>query len=235
MPEQPTTRQRRFFERELESFRSNLLIMGEKAVEIVTLALQALREQDPLIAQRILAADDEIDDMEITIDGEAVRYLSLRAPVAHDLRLLTVGMKVGHELERVGDESVSIARRVQHLSGMMPVKEFHHLPQMGEFALSMLRESIEAFVNGDEEKARAIAVKDKLVDNLNAENVEILTETITTRPDQVATSLELIFVSKSLERVADHATNIAEEAIYLKIGQDVRHDPTLKAQKHGLD
>ncbi len=222
---------KRFFHSELEQFRSNLLLMGERSVEIVRTAKRAVLESDVELAANVMKSDDAIDQLELVIDAEAIRYISMRAPVARDLRLLTVGMKAAHDLERVGDEATSIARRVVKLDASLPVRDFMALPQMFDMCLDMLRDAINSFIDGDLEKALGIPLRDKDVDNLNRHHFDRLAEIITRNPGQVNTCLDLMFISKSIERIADHATNIAEEVVYLYRGEDVRHSQAVKDAK----
>ncbi len=139
----------RFYDSELETLRTHFILMGEKAIEIVKLAMRSLLERDGELAREAIAIDDDIDKLEVTVDNEAIRFISLRAPVASDLRLLTLGMKAGHELERIGDEAVGIAKRAIRLSGYAPMKEFFHLPDMVDLALRLLRDAIDSFIDED--------------------------------------------------------------------------------------
>ena len=223
---------KRFFHNELEEFRSNIVLMGERCIEIVRDAVRALQEFDHEQAKAVLEKDDAIDSLEVMIDTEAVRYISLRSPVASELRLLTVGMKVSNDLERVGDESCTIAKRALKLAAGVPVKELHNIPLMARKAMVQLREAIDSFLEGDINKARSIPVRDREIDALHKENYEIITRQIKSSPEDVHRLLDLIFISKSLERIADHATNIAEEVIYLFSGEDVRHSPEVKEYKN---
>lgn len=222
---------KRFFHSELEAFRSNIVLMGERCLDIVQLSIRGLLQGEVDLVDEVIARDDAIDRLEVTIDSEAIRYISLRAPVATELRLLTVGMKVGHDLERVGDESVSIAKRTRSLAGHQPIRDFLAIPHMAELAQAMLRDSIDSFLEGDAEKAIEIPVRDRDVDRLNHDNYSRLAKRLAEEPDAIASTLDLMFISKSLERVADHATNIAEEVVFLLRGEDVRHASWLKARK----
>lgn len=205
--------------------------MGERCVEIVRLAHQAVVDCDVELAKAILQRDDAIDQLELILDAEAIRYISMRAPVARDLRLLTVGMKAGHDLERVGDEATSIARRVIKLDASMPVRDYLTLPLMFDLTREMLRDAIDSFIDGDVEKATSLPIRDKDVDQLNRQNYDALAEAISKDPAKVNQYLDLMFISKSLERIADHASNIAEEVVYLFRGEDVRHSQNVKEAK----
>lgn len=219
---------KRFFHDELEHFRTHIVLMGEKAIGLVRLSMQALLDRDPDLIQDIYDRDDEIDRLEVEIDSEAIRYISLRQPVASELRLLAVGMKTGHDLERVGDEATSIAKRAAQLSGEMPILDFRRIPEMGEMVTLMLEDTLSCLLEEDESLALSICQRDKRVDELNRENFRDYTQILTDSPDQSRRALELMFISKSLERIGDHATNIAEEVVFLLRGQDVRHTEEVK-------
>ena len=214
---------KRFFDSELESFRSNLVLMGETAVRQVQQAMKALVEADLSLADQVAAADDELDQLEIKIDEEAIRYMSLRSPVATELRLVIVGMKASHDLERVGDEATNIVRRVARLSTEPPLKPYVDLPRMAAIAIEMLRDALDCFLQVDADKALTVCKRDKEVDDINRQLYRELSSYMIERPETTSRALELMFISKSVERIADHATNIAEEMIYLAKGEDVRH------------
>lgn len=219
---------KRFFDSELETLRSHLIQMGEKAVEQVRLAVRAVVENEPDLARQVRAGDDVLDRLEVLIDEEGVRYMSLRNPIATDLRLVVVGMKAGHDLERVGDEANNIAKRAIRLAGEPPVKPFVDLPRMSEIALTMLRDALDCFLHHDNDKALAVIRRDKEVDDLNKQIYRELSSYMVEKPDTISRALELMFISKSIERIADHATNIAEEMVYLAKGEDIRHNDELK-------
>ena len=141
---------KRFFDSELETFRSHLILMGEIAVRQVRDATKALVEGDPSLADRVVAADDELDNLELKIDEEAIRYMNLRSPVATELRLIIVGMKAAHDLERVGDETTNIARRVVRLAADRPEGPFVDLPRMASIAIEMLRAALVEHRRGDD-------------------------------------------------------------------------------------
>jgi phosphate transport system protein len=219
---------KRFFDVELETFRSQLIRMGEIAIEQVRAAIKALVESDRALADQIIAADDKIDELEIMIDDEAIRYVNLRTPIASDLRLVIVGMKASHDLERVGDEATSIAKRAVKLSAEPPLKPYIDIPRMANIALEMLCDALDCFLQEDEAKAIAVCRRDREVDELNRQLYRELTSFMVEKPETISRAIELMFISKSLERIADHATNIAEETIYLGKGKDVRHSAEVK-------
>ena len=225
-PEFPVMK--RFFDGELETFRSHLILMGETSIRQVRNALKALVDGDVNLAQAVIATDDELDTLEVKIDDEAVRYMNLRAPVASELRLVIVGMKASHDLERVGDEASSIAKRAVRLSAEPQLKPYIDLPHMASIALEMLRDALDCFLNGDVEKAVAVCHRDAEVDLLNKQLYRELSSFMVENPATISRALELMFISKSIERIADHATNIAEEMIFLAKGQNVRHTEQVK-------
>jgi phosphate transport system protein len=225
---------KRFFDAELETFRSQLILMGETAIEQVRTALQALMEANIGLANQVIAADDKLDQLEVEIDNEAVRYMNLRAPIASELRLVIVGMKASHDLERVGDEATSIAKRAIKLSAEPPLKPYIDIPRMVTMALEMLRDALDCFLQVDEARAVAVCKRDAEVDNLNRQLYRELTSFMIERPETISRAIELMFISKSIERIADHATNIAEEMIYLSQGKDVRHSDEVKKDSKPL-
>lgn len=226
---------KRFFDAELEAFRSNLLQMGDRSIDQVRLAMRALTESDLSLSEKVIAADDEIDKLEVKIDEEAIRYMTLRGPVASELRLVVVGMKASHDLERVGDEATSIARRARKLAIEPRLELYADLPRMTNIALEMLRSALDCFVQEDEQKALAVIRRDSEVDNLNRLVYRRLTSYMLEKPDTIARALELMFISKSIERIADHATNIAEEMVFLAGGEDIRHSHLAKSDQPFLD
>lgn len=219
---------KRFFDVELETLRSHLVQMGEKSIEQVRLAVRAVVDRDPEIARQVRAGDDVLDHLEVQIDEEGMRYMSLRNPLATDLRLVVVGMKAGHDLERVGDEANNIAKRAIRLAHEAPVKPLVDLPRMADIALAMLRDALDCFLQHDNEKALAVIRRDQEVDDLNKQIYRELSSYMVEKPETISRALELMFISKSIERIADHATNIAEEMVYLAKGEDIRHLDELK-------
>lgn len=221
----------RFFEEELKVLRSHLIEMGQKSVEQVELALRALLEGDSGLATQVRAQDDDLDRLEMEIDAEAISYISLRAPVARELRLVVVGMNVGRDLERVGDEATNIAKRAVRLSGQVPPAGAQEdLKRMGGMVVEMLQDALDAFLHGNADKALELGRRDKEVDRLDKQISKDLARRMKEEPGFIPIAFELLFVSRSLERIADHATNIAEEVIFLLRGRDVRHKKIQSAE-----
>lgn len=207
---------------ELGELKEKLLTMASHAETAVNEALRALLERDYDLALRVKEDDNVIDQLEVEIDDMALHLLA-KAPLASDLRLVTVAMKISQNLERVGDEATKIAKRARDLSQEPPVKVVVDLPRMSRLALEMLKASLDSFVNRDPVKARALIPRDKEVDGINKQITNQLADYMVANPDTIKRCLNLITVSRSLERIADHATNVAEEVVYLYEAQDIRH------------
>jgi len=213
----------RYFHKELEAVRSHLMIMGEKAIENSNLAMKALLESDLAVAEEVINADDEIDDIEMQIDEEVARYISLRAPVARDLRLLFVAVKASHDLERVADEATSISSRTKKaLSLGKPIDRYGTVPRMCEIALAMLRDAMRCFIEEESDRALSIYQRDKIVDDLNRDNLKLFVDLMKSDSALVDPMTEMVFISKSFERIADHAKNIAEEVYYLLTAKSLK-------------
>jgi len=210
------------FETGIESLRQKLLLMASHVETSVHQAVLSLTERDHDLALKVKADDDIIDRFEIEIDEQAIQLLT-KAPLATSLRLVTVAMKISQNLERVGDEASKIAKRARDLSQESPVKIDLELPRMAKMALAMLKGALDAFVNRDPIAARAIIPRDKEVDALNRECNQRLADHMMANPDAIKRCLHLIVVCKSLERIADHAKNVAEEVVYLCEALDIRH------------
>jgi phosphate transport system protein len=213
----------RHFEQELSELRDKLLAMASHAETAVQAAVRGLTERKDELAQKVIADDAIIDRFEIEMDELAVRLLALKAPVASDLRLITVAMKISHDLERVGDEATTIARRALELNKEPQLKPYVDIPRMAGIGLEMLKEALDAFVNRTPENARAIIPRDKEVDAINKQLHRELASFMIESPATITRALNLMVISKSLERIADHATNIAEEVVYIYEAQDIRH------------
>jgi len=206
----------------MNQLKESLLAMASHAESALTRAMRAMVERDDLLAQAVMDDDNIIDQFEVEIDDIAIHLLA-KAPVATDLRLTTVAMKISQNLERVGDSAVTIARRAVELNTEPQLKAYVDLPRMATMALEMMREAISAFINREPDKARAVVRRDTEVDNLNRQLHRELSSFMVERPANISRCLNLMVVSKCLERIADHATNIAEDVVYLYEAVDIRH------------
>jgi phosphate transport system protein len=209
-------------EKELADLKQVLLTMAAHARDAVTRAIKALTERDEELARRVIVDDSIVDQLEIKVDEMAVTLLS-KAPLASDLRLITIAMKASHDLERVCDEATTIARRALELNTEPQLKPYVDIPKMAQLGLQMLDDAIDAFVNREPDKARAVIARDKEVDAMNKQLHRELASYMIERPSTITRALNLMVISKSLERIADHATNIGEEVVFLFEGRDIRH------------
>lgn len=207
---------------EMNRLKESLLAMASHAESAVARAMRSLVERDDALAHQVQEDDTILDQFEIEIDDIALSILT-KAPLATDLRLTTVAMKISQNLERVGDEAVTIARRALDLGTEPQLKPYVDLPRMATMSLEMLRDAISAFISRDPDKARGVVPRDQDVDDLNRQLHRELSSYMVERPTTITRCLHLMVISKSLERIADHATNIAEEVVYLYEAKDIRH------------
>lgn len=212
-----------FFDDEVGVFKEKLLIMGSYAESAVSQAVQAVIERSDKLAGQVQENDDIMDRYEIEIDDMAIQLLS-KAPLASGLRLITVAMKISQNLERVGDEATTISRRAVELNREPPLKARIDIQHMAALALVMLKDALDSFVNKNAEKARSIVPRDKEVDALNRQYHRDLSNCMMENPATIMRCLNLMTICKSLERVGDHAANIAEEVVYLCEARDIRHE-----------
>ena len=210
------------FELGLDGLRQKLLLMASRAETAVNQAVQALVQRDHDLVLRVKSDDDNIDRLEVEIDELAIQLLT-KAPLATNLRLVTVAMKISQDLERIGDEASKIAKRARDLAQEPPVKVHLELPTMATRALGMLKAALDAFVHRDSVAARAVIPLDKEVDALNKQVHAALVQHMLANPEAISRCLHWMVAAKSLERIADHATNIAEDVVYLYEAQDIRH------------
>jgi phosphate transport system protein len=211
------------FEMGLEDLRKKLLLMASRAEAAVNDSVQSLMQRNRDLALKVRADDDIIDQFEIEIDEMAIQLLT-KAPLASNLRLVTVAMKVSQNLERIGDEATKIARRARDLAQEPAVKIAVDLPRLAGLALAMVKDSLDPLVQRDSAAARAIVPRDREVDALNRDMHAALVQHMMEHPDNISRCLHWIVAAKSLERIADHAKNIAEEVVYLCEAQDIRHN-----------
>jgi len=210
------------FEQELSALKNTLLTMASHAESAVRRAVEALVQRDSDLAERVRADDTVIDRFEVELDEMAIGLLS-KAPLASDLRLIAVTMKISQNLERVGDEACKVAGRARDLAQEPPLKMNVPIPQLADQALHMLKASLDSFVNQDPAAARALIPQDKRVDALNKDIHHQLADHMISSPETITRCLALMVAAKSLERIADHAKNVAEEVVYLCEAEDIRH------------
>lgn len=220
------------FEQDLAALRNSLLLMASHAESAVRQSVEAVVSRDYDLALRVREADGVIDRYEVEVDEMAIGLLA-KAPLAGDLRLIAVTMKISQNLERVGDEATKIAKRARDLSQEPPLKRLVPIPQLAELALRLLHSSLDAFVIQDAPAAHALIPQDKEVDALNKDIHRQLADLMIENAETITRCLNLMVVAKSLERIADHAKNVAEEVVYLCEARDIRHTGKGKTQSGG--
>ena len=220
MSETHTIRQ---FEEELRLIKEKVLRLGGLVEEGIANSIKALVERDTQLAERTIENDHVVNGLEVEIDELCLKVLALRQPAASDLRLITTAIKIITDLERIGDMAVNVCERVLELNEEAPLKPYIDIPRMAEAAQRMLKESLDAFVNGDTDLATKVLVEDDFVDDLNRQIFRELLTFMMEDPNTISRAMKILFISKYLERIADHATNIAEMVVFMVKGKVIRH------------
>src|SRR5262245_15203639 len=215
--------ERHHFEEQLQALKQRLLHMGALVEEHVHQAIEALMERRLDLADSVAASDKEVNDLQIEIDDRALKLLALQNPLATDLRLITAAMKINSDLERIGDQAVNIAQNVTKILLHPPLQPVINLTRMAQIAEGMTRDALDAFVRKDIVLARAVLQRDDEVDQLKDHVFRVLLTYMMADPGTIERALALILISRNLERIADHSTNIAEDVIFLVEAKDVRH------------
>jgi phosphate transport system protein len=210
-------------ESELDRIRTLFLQMCVRAESMVRLSIRSVVDRDLSLGRSVVAADRELDRLEVEIDKLCLKYLATRQPIDAELRTITTIMKMVTDLERIGDLSVNVAERGLELSAGTGIEPGLDLPQMGEIAADMVRMAADAFLEGDPRTAREVIAKDTEVDDLNRQAFEKWMAAMAAHPDQIDRALSLTSMSKHIERIADHACNLGEMIVFLVEGRDMRH------------
>lgn len=213
----------RQFDQELNALKENLLKMASLAEEAIAKSIKALVERDSILAQEIIDRDSEINLLEIEINNQCLKLLALKQPMAVDLRFITSAMKIISHLERIADQAVNISQRTLELIKQPLLKPLIDIPRMAELAQEMVRTSIDSLVNKDSLLAKRIGERDNLVDDLNDQIFRELLTYMIEDPRTIKRAIELILVGRHLERIADLATNISEEVVYILNGKNIKH------------
>jgi len=208
---------------ELDDLRHKLIQLGGKVEQEIAHSVRALTERDSDLANQVLAADREVNRLEISVDETCRRLLALRQPAASDLRLITTALKIVVDLERMGDLAVNIAEKAIDLNQSPPLPPVHDLTKLAQLCQSQLRAALDAFVDGDADKAEVVIKDDLLLDALYHKLFNDLLALMMEDPRNIRRANNLLFVAKHLERLGDHATNVAEMVVYMVRGTDVRH------------
>ena len=213
----------RHFQEELEALQGRLLEMGGLAEERVRAAIQGLVSRDTAVIDKVLHGDEPINELHIEIDNRCFKLLALHQPMAADLRAIVAAVKINTDLERVGDLAVNIAEAAKRYTQHPPVKQLIDIPRMGNIAQTMLRDSLDSFVRRDTALAQQVLNEDDRLDALKTQIFRELLNYMLEDPGTVEPALDLILISRHLERIGDHATNVAEDVIFMVSARDVRH------------
>ena len=213
----------RHFDEELKTLKEEILRMGALVEEQIAHAIKALVDRDSALARRVIENDHQVNAMDVQIDEDCLRLIALHQPMAKDLRFLTTAMKISTELERMSDLAENISERAIELNEEPQLKPFIDIPRMADHAQRMVKESLDAFVNQDSQLARKVCRDDDFIDDLNHQIFRELLSFMIEDPQTTTRAIRISFVSKNLERLADHATNIAELVVYLVEGKIIRH------------
>jgi phosphate transport system protein len=213
----------RHFDQELEELKNKLLLMGGRTEAIIQKSVEALTRRDAALARGVFDDDHAIDRLEIDIEERCVGLLALRQPLAADLRSITAALKISNDLERMGDHAVNIATCAARLAEVPPLKPLVDIPRMADMAASMLRDALDAFVRRDAATARRLCRRDDEVDNLNRQLFRELLSYMMEDPATITRAMDLILVARNLERIADLATNVAEEVVFIAEARIIKH------------
>jgi len=213
----------RHFHEELAHVKSRLLTMSGEAESALELAVEGLLERSSEKAKAVIAGDRRIDALEVEIEEQVVNLLALQQPMARDLRMLTSALKIANDLERVGDHAVNIAQSVERLARSRPIAPEPEIVEMARLAREMLSDALEAFIRGDAAAGREVCRRDDKVDALHRSVFRILLTFMMEDPHMISAGMELFLVSRNLERVADLATNIGEDVVFLVEGKSIKH------------
>lgn len=221
------------FQKELQALKENLLKMATLVEGTIHDAVRSLVKRDSDLANQIFEREKQINEMELVIDEMCLKLLALRQPMAVDLRFITSAMKIITDLERMGDQAVNIAERALSLNQEQQLKPYIDLPRMAEIAQSMVKDVLDAFVNRDVQLARSVCERDDLVDGLNDQVVRELLTYMLSDPKTITRAVHLMIVARCLERIADHATNIAEDVIFMVAALVIKHHADAKEGEKG--
>jgi phosphate transport system protein len=213
----------RHFDEELKHLKQHLLQMADTAQEMIGLAVKALAERKESLAQEVFKLEESVNHMEIEIEDQVLRLLALRQPAGGDLRLLTAILKINNDLERVADQAVNISELAIDLLKTPPLKPLIDIPHMANLAQKMIKNSLDAFVNQNPELAKQVCRDDDEVDRINDQVFRELLTYMMEDPKSITRAVDLILVSRNIERVADHATNISEDVIFIVQGKNIKH------------
>ena len=221
----------REYERELQEIKNRLIYLGALTERAIERSVRALLERDSELARQVICEDDQIDALDVELEERCIRLLALRQPAARDLRFITTAIKINGHLERIGDMAGNIAEKAIILNEVPQIKPYIDLPRMAEISRGMIRDSLDALVHGNIAQARKVREEDDTIDQLNEQIFRELLTFMLEDPRKIHASLYIMQISKSLERISDHAAGIADMVIYMVTGQSVRHQPACEPKE----
>ena len=213
----------RKFEERLDDLKQLLLKMAAKAESMIHMSIQELVQRDPAVGESLPTLEDQVNRLQIRIDDRAFKLLALQQPMAHDLRFIIAAMKISADLERIADQAINIMENTRVLLQFPELKPLIDIPRMADIASRMVHDALDAFVDRDGPKARDVVLRDDQVDALKNQLFRELLTYMLSDPKSIQVAMQLILVSRHLERIADHATNIAEDVVYMVEAKDIRH------------
>lgn len=213
----------RHFDRDLQELKERILYMGSLAETMIHLAIKGLVDRQPDLGKDIARQERDVNQLQIEIDDRAIKMIALHQPTASDLRFLAAAMKINSDLERIADQAVNISETTEYLLQEPPLKPLIDVPRMAQIASKMLKDALDSFVNRDENLARSVLVRDDQVDELKDQVFRELLTYMISDASTIKRGLDLILIARNIERIADHATNIAEDVVYVILGKDIRH------------
>jgi phosphate transport system protein len=217
----------RHFDDQLQEVFKKIVLMGSLAESMIELAIRSLVERNEGLAMDVMSKEDEVNALQLDIDDEALRLIALHQPVAKDVRFLFTATKIVTDVERIADQAKNIVQNASYVLAQPPLKPLVDLPIMGEIAQKMVRDALSAVINRDTTLAEKVIEEERKVDAFRDQIFRTLLTYMMADPGTIQRALSLILISRNIERIGDHATNIAEEAIYIVLGRDIRHSPKL--------
>jgi phosphate transport system protein len=213
----------RHFDRDLQQVKERILYMGSLTETMIHIAIKALVDREVALTKGVYQQEEEVNRLQIEIDDQCLKMIALHAPAASDLRFITAAMKINSDLERIGDQAVNICQTTEYVLQEPVLKPLIDVPRMAQIASRMLKDALDSFVNRDENLARSVLVRDDEVDELKDQVFRELLTYMISDPATIKRAIDLILISRNLERIADHATNIAEDVVFVVAGKDIRH------------
>jgi phosphate transport system protein len=213
----------RHFDQDLQQLKERILFMGSLAETMIHIAVKALVDRKAELGKDVYRHEVDVNKLHIEIDDRALKMIALHAPAASDLRFITAAIKINSDLERIGDQAVNICQTTEYLLQEPPLKPLIDVPRMAEIAAEMLKNALDSFVKRDENLARSVLVRDDEVDELKDQVFRELITYMISDPATIKRAIDLILIARNIERIADHATNIAEDVVFVVAGKDIRH------------